>query len=75
MTEPLTNVQLVFLLDAAKGLTAAESARRYGVTEDTVRNALKAVRRKLGALSTTHAVALALARGIIRLDAIELKGI
>lgn len=63
MSKPLTGVQKVFLLDAACGLTAAESARRHHATEDTVRNGLKAARRKLGALSTTHAVALAMARG------------
>lgn len=65
MTKPLTGVQRVFLLDAAMGLTAAESARKHEQTEDTARNALKAARRKLGALSTTHAVALGLSLGII----------
>lgn len=55
----LSGVQRVFLLDAACGLTSAETARKHGQTQDTVRNALKAARRILGALSTTHAVALA----------------
>ena len=65
MTKPLTGIQRVFLLDAAMGLTAAESARKHHTNEDTARNAWKAARRKLGALSTTHAVYLALGRGLI----------
>jgi DNA-binding NarL/FixJ family response regulator len=65
VTKPLTGIQRMFLLDAACGLTAAESARKHHTNEDTARNALKAARRKLGALSTTHAVALSLSLDII----------
>lgn len=66
MNKP-TNIQMVFLLDAACGLTAAESARKHGLTADQVRNGLKAARKTLGAVSTTHAVALCLS-GIGGLD-------
>lgn len=63
----LTNIQLVFLLDAACGLTAAESARKHGLAQYQVSNGLKAARKALGAYSTTHAVALCLS-GIGGLD-------
>ena len=65
MTKTLTGIQKVFLMDAARGLTAAESARKHHTNEDTARNALKAVRQKLGALNTTHAVVLSLHLGLI----------
>lgn len=67
----LSGVQRVFLLDAACGLTAAESARKHGLHEDQVRNGLKAARRILGALSTTHAVALCLS-GAANLDSLTI---
>lgn len=65
MTKPLTGIQRVFLLDAAMGLTAAESARKRGCGEDNVRHALKAARAKLGARNTAHAVGLVLTDGSV----------
>lgn len=65
MTKPLTGIQRVFLLDAAMGLTAAESARKHGCGVDNVSHALKAARAKLGARNTAHAVGLVLTDGSV----------
>lgn len=52
-----------YLLDAARGLTAAETARKHTVTVNTVNTSLKRSKAALGARNITHAVALCLALG------------
>jgi DNA-binding CsgD family transcriptional regulator len=51
------------MLDAARGLTASQTARKHGVSTNTVNTALKHAKAALGALNITHAVALSLALG------------
>lgn len=52
-----------YLLDAARGWTAAQSARMHGVSLNTVNSGLKRGKAALGAANITHAVALCLALG------------
>ena len=47
-----------YMLDAARGLTAKESARLHGVSVNTVNTTLKRAKLALGASNITHAVAL-----------------
>lgn len=60
-----------YLLDAARGYTAAQTARRHAVSVHTVNTTLSHARGALGALNTTHAVALALAVGEFATDDLE----
>lgn len=62
---PLTPSERVYLRDAAKGLTAQQSADRRGVTVNTVLSMLKRAKAALGATNITHAVALAVTTGEI----------
>lgn len=50
----------------ARGLTAEESGALLGMAPSTVREHSKAVRRKLGARNTAHAVAIGLREGLIQ---------
>lgn len=65
---PVTARQLEALTLAANGWTTVQIARRMGIGPTTVTTRLGIVQRKLGAASRTHAVALAMARGLIRAD-------
>jgi len=56
------------LLYVARGLSNKEIARAIGRSAETVKAHLESVFQKLGARDRTHAVTLALQRGIIRLD-------
>lgn len=49
----------------ARGLNRAKAAAELGISEHTLRVYIESARHKLGALNTTHAVARALAEGII----------
>ncbi|MBQ1166396.1 hypothetical protein KBZ21_51260, partial [Streptomyces sp. A73] len=49
----------------ARGHTLAGAGREMGVTDNGVNGLLRLVYRKLGARSAAHAVALAMARGLI----------
>lgn len=51
----------------AQGLTTVATANRLGVAERTVRKHLRNARWHLGAENTTHAVAIAITKGFIRL--------
>lgn len=55
------------LLLAANGHTNRSIARVMGLTEDTVKTRMVKVRRKLRAVDRTHAVAIALAMGLLSL--------
>ena len=61
----LTPGQTKYLLAAACGLRERETAFIYGVSVETVRTMLAQSRRILGAKNTTHAVAIAIRRGLI----------
>ncbi len=52
-----------YVLDAARGLTAAETARKHGVSVNTVNSSLANAKEALFAHTIAHAVALALAFG------------
>lgn len=54
-----------YVLSAAQGLTAAETARKYDVSVHTVNTALASAKATLGARTIAHAVALALVHGDI----------
>lgn len=49
----------------ARGLSRAQAAAEMGISEHTLRVYIEAARHKLGALNTTHAVARAMAVGIV----------
>lgn len=59
---------------AAQGFTHQQIGLRLALSPCTVRAHLARARERLGALNTTHAVALALALGVISMDII-LEGI
>lgn len=61
----LSRRQRATLIMAANGLTDIRIAARMGITRHTVRLTLMAARKKLRALNTAHAVALALIYGVI----------
>lgn len=52
-----------YLLDAARGYTAQQTAKRHLVSTNTVNTALKRAKTALGARNITHAASLALAAG------------
>jgi DNA-binding CsgD family transcriptional regulator len=52
---------------AARGLTVSEIGRRLGLARQTVSKHLRLARWSLGALNTTHAVALALHHNLIEM--------
>lgn len=56
------------LLHVARGLGNKEIAQAIGRSPETVKAHLESIFSKLGARDRTHAVTLALQRGIIRLD-------
>lgn len=53
---------------AACGLTDIEAARQMAVAPRTIRGYLQEARRRLNALNTTHAVAIALVARLIEID-------
>lgn len=64
-TIPLSPRQLEILRLAARGLTQNEIGARLIIAQSTVRNQMYIIFAKLGAFSTTHAVAIALRTGLI----------
>lgn len=55
---------------AANGKTNLAIARAQGVSEETVKSRMQILRRKLRAQDRAHAVAVALALGVLSLDAV-----
>ena len=53
------------LIQLSQGHSRAEVADTLGISENTLRAYIDSARHKLGAMNVTHAVAMALARGII----------
>jgi DNA-binding CsgD family transcriptional regulator len=70
---PLSDAEVIYLLDAARGLSAAQSARLRQRSVNTVTSALQGARFALGADTTLHAVTLALAYGEISVEDIYPK--
>ncbi len=60
--------QLAALQLAANGYTSRQIATRLGATEQGIHLRLNTAMRSLGARSRTHAVAIAITRGLIKLD-------
>ncbi len=59
--------RLVFVLREIEGLNTSETADALGVTEETVKTHMRSILSKLDAKDRTHAVTIALRRGIIEL--------
>ncbi|TPV92905.1 MAG: LuxR family transcriptional regulator [Myxococcales bacterium FL481] len=62
---PLTRRELDVLTWVARGKTYWEVSMILSISEHTVKEHLHHARKKLGATNTTHAVALALQRGVV----------
>jgi DNA-binding CsgD family transcriptional regulator len=63
--EALTPREQAVLEQLARGLSAAAAGAETHHSAGTVRTHLKAAKRKLGALNTAHAVAIAIRQGLI----------
>lgn len=64
----LTQQQREVLIGAARGETAADTGRRLGRSEDTIKSHRAIAYKRLGANGATQAVALAMAAGLIRFE-------
>jgi two-component system, NarL family, nitrate/nitrite response regulator NarL len=65
--EPLTDREAEVLAGAADGETAEQTGARLFLASETVKGYRKRIIAKLGARNGTHAVALALRRGLLPL--------
>jgi DNA-binding NarL/FixJ family response regulator len=65
--DPLTPREISVLREVVAGARNREIGVRLSITEDTVKVHMKHVLEKLGALDRTHAMVIALQRGIIHL--------
>lgn len=66
--EPLTERETEILAAAAEGETAAQTGARLYLSSETVKGYRKRIIAKLGARNGTHAVVLALRRGLLPLS-------
>jgi len=67
-TDSLTERELEVLQQVAAGNPNKIVAAQLSIAEDTVKGHVKAILAKLGANDRTHAVTIALKRGIISLE-------
>lgn len=65
-TPLLTYSELRALSVLSYGLTVPMAAELLGLSEETVSRQLASARRRLGAKNSTHAVALAIRRGVLQ---------
>lgn len=65
--EPLTDRETEILAAAAEGETAAQTGERLYLSSETVKGYRKRIIAKLGARNGTHAVVLAIRRGLLPL--------
>lgn len=65
--------QLEALRLAANGYSSQQIAHRLGTTESAIHQRLSAAAVVLGARSRTHAVAIAIARGLISIGDIQMQ--
>lgn len=70
--QPLTAGQLAALRLAAEGYTSAQIATRLGSSEAGVHRRFKEIAIRLGSHSRTHSVVIALRRGLIHFDDLDL---
>jgi DNA-binding CsgD family transcriptional regulator len=63
--EPLTDREEEILAGAAEGETAAQTGARLFLSSETVKGYRKRIIAKLGARNGTHAVVLAIRRGLL----------
>jgi DNA-binding CsgD family transcriptional regulator len=66
--EPLTERETEILAAAAEGETAAQTGARLYLSSETVKGYRKRIIAKLGARNGTHAVVLAIRRGLLPLS-------
>lgn len=67
-TRPLSHRELEVLAQLATGADGKEAARSLGISPQTVKNHVTSILLTLRARHRTHAVVLALAAGLLRLD-------
>ena len=65
MTTDLSGREIEVLAVMADGWHRAEAGALLCITEDTIKSHLEHIRAKLDARNTTHAVVIALRRGLI----------
>lgn len=63
--DTLTDSELAALALAAQGYSVSETARRLYKGDETIKSQLGRIRLKLGARNTAHAVAIAVAAGVV----------
>ncbi|MGW7100361.1 response regulator transcription factor [Streptomyces sp. NPDC054838] len=68
----LTERRIRILVLAANGHTNAEIAHKLWIGEESVKSHFQVIKRHLGARDRTHAVAIALVRGLIHPHQVEL---
>jgi DNA-binding NarL/FixJ family response regulator len=68
VTAPLTNKETQVLQQITNGNSNKQIAQLMGTSEQTIKNQISSVLRKLNANDRTHAVVLAFKRGLISLD-------
>jgi DNA-binding NarL/FixJ family response regulator len=73
MATSLTDDQLAALRLAANGFSSRQIGVRLGATESAIHQRLNTATVSLGGRSRTHAVAIAIARGLICLDEIQAR--
>jgi DNA-binding CsgD family transcriptional regulator len=65
---PITGRHADILQLIAEGASAKEAAQRLGIGEQTVKNHLREIYRRLEARNSPHAVAIAIAAGYVHID-------
>ena len=68
ITAPLTNKETQVLKQITNGNSNKQIAQLMGTSEQTIKNQISSILRKLNANDRTHAVVLAFKRGLISLD-------
>ena len=63
--------QLEILVHTALGHTHRQTAKALGISVNTVRNSLRTIIGKLGAVGRAHAVTLALLKGLVDLESLR----
>lgn len=64
-TRGMSYMEKQIMLDAARGLTAQQSAKKHGCTLVTMQERRRLLRQRLDARNIAHAVALTIAYGYI----------
>lgn len=67
----LTPSERALIIEIARGADERDAAARTGIPRGTAKKNLKRARRRLGAVSTAHLVAVAIRRGLLPVDVAE----